>query len=57
MLHSFFENVFLSLVNCIGTFVRKDLTIHEGLFLDPVLFQESVVYFCSSPTALTAVAL
>ena len=30
---------------------------HEGLYLDPVLFQQSVVYFCSSPTALTAVAL
>ena len=30
---------------------------HEGLFLDLVLFQRLVVYFCSSPTALTAVGL
>lgn len=55
---SFLENIFFSLVNGISTFVRKDLTIHEGLFLDSFHFTDLLIFIYSlcqySTTATTA---
>ena len=48
-------------MNCIGTFVRKDLTIHEGLFLDSFHFTDLLIFLiyslCQYITTATAAAL
>ena len=61
VLASLFEIIFLSLMNCIGTFVRKDLTIHEGLFLDSFHFTDLLIFIiyslCQYITTATAAAV